>query len=197
MRKYKKSDGNVSVRRNPTLGMLWSPGMAIMLLFAVDFGKHPLSRELDLGTDTSHNSWDAPRPEQWAFWRLCTVEKCWWERFFFWGNLPLPQICCYQWGRNVIVLKTFSVLLFIFFFLSVLFWRVGGDEPEMKHFILVSLTWLGNIFLLIGLVSNQFRNTLSLPWGKVLFFFIMAVFSGGPTCPGGKEQLLCRLSPWG
>ena len=54
-------------------------------------------------------------------------------------NLPLPQIHCFPGGRNVIVLKTFCVLLFIL--LSTLFLRVGGgDEPEMKHFILVSLT---------------------------------------------------------
>lgn len=115
----------------------------------------------------SHNSWEAPRSQQWAFWRLYTVEKCWWERFFQ-GNLPLPQICCFPWARNVIVLKTCSVLLFIFFFFSILFWRVGG-EMNLKwntSFWSVWPDWgIFHSFDWIGFKSIQ--NTLPLPSGKV------------------------------
>lgn len=114
----------------------------------------------------SHNSWEAPRSQQWAFWRLYTVEKCWWERFFQ-GNLPLPQICCFPWARNVIVLKTCSVLLFIFFFF--LFYFEGWGERwiwnETLHFGQFDL--IEEYFiLLIGLVLNQFRIHFHFPQGK-------------------------------
>lgn len=115
------------------------------LLSTGDLGKYPLSRELELGTDT-RGIWatiPGKLPDQSnGLCGGCTQQKCWWERYFK-GNLPLPQICCFPGRRNVIVLETFSVLPFILF--SVLFWSEGGDKPEMKHFILVSLTRLGNI----------------------------------------------------
>lgn len=105
----------------------------------------------------SHNSWEASRSEQWAFWKLCRVEKCWWERFFQ-GNLPLPQICCFPWWRNVIVLKTCSVVLFYISFSFYFILKVRGRRTwnETLHFGQFDL--IGKCFiLLIGLVSNQFR----------------------------------------
>lgn len=88
-------------------------------------------------------------------------------RQIFPRKLATSQSCSFPWGRNV--LKTCSVLLSMsFFFFSLFYFEgLGGDKPEMKHFILVSLTRLGEYFiLLIGLVSNQFRILFSFPQGK-------------------------------
>lgn len=87
-------------------------------------------------------------------------------RQIFPRKIATSQSCCFPWGRNV--LKTCSVLLFMSFFFFVFYFEgLGGDKPEMKHFILVSLTWSGEYFiLLIGLVSNQFRICFSFPQGK-------------------------------
>lgn len=135
----------------------------------------------------SHNAWEASRSEQWAFWKLCTVEKCWWERFFQ-GNLPLPQICCFPWWRNVIVLKTCSVVLFFYFFFF-LFYFEGWGDTDLKwntSFWSVWPDWgMLHSFDWIGFKSIQ--NIIQLPSGQEqlwLFFFIVAVLSEGPRCPG-------------
>lgn len=143
----------------------------------------------------SHHSL-IPRSELWAFQRLCIL-KCWEERLFQ-GNLPLAQICCFPWGRNVIVLKTCRLVLFYYHY-WVIFYFEGWGETNLKwntSFWSVWPDWgIFHSFDWIGFKSIQ--NTLQLPSGKVqLSLFIMAVLLGGPRSPGGKEHLLCWLSPW-
>lgn len=59
-----------------------------------------------------------------------------------------------------------------------LFWRVGGDKPEMKHFILVSLTWLGNIsfFWLDWFQINSEYASASLRESAALFIYYGCAF---------------------
>lgn len=176
----------------------WCPRMAIMLLSAVGFGKHPLSRKLDLGTDTRGTWAIIPgkpadqingRSGACAQWRSAdekdfSKETCHFHRFGV-SHGEEVRLC---WKPSVFYLYFFPCFILkdteTNLKWNTSFWSVWPDWG-----IFHSFDWIG---------FKPIPNTLPLPLGKVqlqVFFFIMAVLLGGPWCPGGKGQLLCWLSP--
>lgn len=130
------------------------------------FWKHPLSRELDLWTDTRAINPRKPPDQSNGLFGGCTQWRSADETDFSKENLPLHRVAVSHGEEMCWKLAVFFFLCLFFFFLFY-FEGLGGDKPEMKHFILVSLTWSGEYFiLLIGLVSNQFRIRFSFPQGK-------------------------------
>lgn len=188
----------VCVWWNPLLGMLWSQDGHHV---AVDFGKHPLSRDLDLGTDT-RGTWaiipGKPQDQSNGLLESCAQWRNADEKDFSKETCRFHRFVVFPGEETWLCWKP-AVLFFLYFFFF-LFYFAGWGETDLKwntSFWSVWPDWgMFRSFDWIGFKSIQ--NTLQLPSGKVqlrLFFFIVAVLSEGPRCPGDKDQLLCWLSP--
>lgn len=117
-----------SVWWNPFLGMVWSQARDVQewtphccLQWA--WGNILRAGSLTEGQTLSHNSWEAPTSEQWTFWRLHTEVLM---RKIFPRKLATSTDLLFPMGRNVIVLKTFSVLFIFFSFYFIL--KGGGRQ---------------------------------------------------------------------
>lgn len=164
----------VCVWWNPLQGMLWSQDGHHV---AVDFGKHPFSRELDLGTDT-RGTWaiipGKPQDQSNGLFESCAEWRNADERDFSKETCHFHRFVVSPGEEMWLCWKPAVLFFFIFLFLSILFWRFGGDGPEMKHFILVSLTGLGNasFFWLDWFQINSEHNSASLGASAALTLFL-------------------------
>lgn len=152
-------------------GVVSGPRMDITLLSAVDFGKHPLSREFDLGTDT-RGTWTIipgkPPDQTGGLFGGCASGEVLLRKVFP-RKLATSTDLLFPMGKKGDCAKTCSFLLFIFF--SFYFILKGGGRwtwNETLHFSQFDL--IGEYFiLLIGLVSNQFRICFNFPQRKCSF----------------------------
>lgn len=143
---YEKEGSQHSLER--ILGMSWSQTPGGQGCFVVCSGFLMVSSEHGAQfwdrqrRHLSHNSQEALGSERSTVWRLQRVQKCWWE-IFLKGTCHFHRFTAFQ-GEEMWLCWKPSVFFFLYYFLFY-FEEWGGVEPEMKHFILVSLTWLGNI----------------------------------------------------
>lgn len=134
------SNLGLSIARSQPHDVQGCPSIMLLPTLFFFFWKHPLSRELDSWTDTRAINPRKPPDQSNGLFGGCTQWRSADETDFSKENLPLHRVAVSHGEEMCWKLAVFFFLCLFFFFLFY-FEGLGGDKPEMKHFILVSLTW--------------------------------------------------------